>query len=133
MVIEDKLDENSWEYQQIIDTLNYHIKTVESLSVDKVVDALSKYHNSPEEEQSVEMIQRKIDDQEVLKIVVDFIVVTHSLLRRNSKAQLAIFSLFKDFASESKRPKVSKLIEPQEAVNKLKSYKISLESKLRAA
>ena len=53
LVINGKLEEDSWEYQTIVDTINFHINTVEKLSIDKVMRVLVEYHISPQEEKTV--------------------------------------------------------------------------------
>jgi len=93
LVVEGKLKEDSWEYDKIISAINFHIKAVEDISINKVISALIKYHNSPEEKKYVRSIQKGPVNAVLCDIMGDYLDLTHSLLLRNSKMQMKILSL----------------------------------------
>lgn len=93
LVIKGKVDEHSWEYQQIIRTLNFHISAVESLSFLRIVDVIAGYHLSAQEAQKVQKLKKNIDNEEVRTIVRDYLSTTYDLISRNSRIQIALFKL----------------------------------------
>ncbi len=99
LVVSGKIKEESWEYQQLIDTINFHIQTIESMSINKIIAMLVEYHTSPEEERKVRIIKKKIKHTEVISIMAEFMDVTSQLLERNSKMQIKFFSSFNKKAS----------------------------------
>lgn len=90
LVAKGELAEASWEYQHIVQTLNFHISAVESLSLFRIADVLANYHLSSAEERQVNMISKKLDNKEVAAIVVGYMDTTYELIRRNSRVQIAI-------------------------------------------
>lgn len=93
LVATGKLKEDSWEYKHIIDTLNFHISAVEKLSMMRIVEMFAEYHLSHEERLRVRMMSRRVDHKEVAKIVVGYMETTYELIRRNSRAQIALVRL----------------------------------------
>lgn len=89
LVSKGALAETSWEYRQIIETLNFHISAVERLSLFRIVDVLANYHLSSKEERQVEMFSKRIEDKAVTEIVVGYLETTYELIKRNSRMQLA--------------------------------------------
>jgi len=87
MVINGELKETSREYKTVIDAINFHIKTVEDVSIHKLVAALVHFHNSPEEKWCVKSIQKGHAHPALCEIMIDYLDLTHSLLLRNSKMQ----------------------------------------------
>lgn len=88
LVVNSKLDEDSWEYQEIVDTINFHINVTETMSISKIISLFAQYHLSPEEECNVKIIKRKLNNEEVIDIMADFMEITGSLLERNSRMQM---------------------------------------------
>ena len=93
LVIKGELEEDSWEYKKLIDTINFHISTVETMSIERIVHLLIQYHTSSEEERNVRLIKKNIKSVEVLRITDDFMETTASLIARNSRAQIKLASL----------------------------------------
>lgn len=90
LVANGELSEKSWEYQHIVETLNFHISAVERLSLFRIVDVLANYHLSKEEEKQVQLISKKVENRQVAEIVVGYMETTYELIQRNSRMQLAI-------------------------------------------
>jgi hypothetical protein len=88
LVVNGELDENSWEYKQLIDTFNFHISATETMSIKKIARIMSDYHSSNIEERKVRLLKKNVGSQAVLKIVVDFMDVTYQLLESNSHMHL---------------------------------------------
>ncbi len=88
MVINGDLEEDSWEYKKIVDTLNYHIKSVETMSIDHIVSMIAKYHTSPEEQRTVRIIEKRVKNEAILQLMVEFFSVTRQVLWRNSRTQI---------------------------------------------
>src|SRR3954451_8770219 len=57
MVVKGKISEDSWEYKNIVDSLNFHINAVETMTIWKMVSVLTAYHMSPDGERRAK--QRK--------------------------------------------------------------------------
>jgi len=131
LVAEGELDENSWEYKNLVDVINFHIRTVETMSISNIVEMLVSFYSGDVE---VNIISKKIENEKVLEIVSDFISVTLSLLRKNSKAELTLIRLINKFYGDSEAPKVKNLAVPtQNTVSKLNAYKDSISGSLQAA
>lgn len=88
LVIHGEIEEQSWEYKHIIDAINFHIKTTENMSINNIIRLLVEYYNSPSESKAVDMIHRKIDNEEIMKIMDEFFDITSAILKRNSWMQL---------------------------------------------
>lgn len=130
-VLDGQLDENSWEYKEIIETINYHIQTVETLSIHKIVRMLSDYHTSPEEMRRVRKISKKIDNPEVIKVLIDFMHTTGKLLKRNSRTEFFIYKLINKIDNaESSHIKIKM---PTRALSEIENQKGVFETKLHAA
>ncbi|ASQ90114.1 hypothetical protein CHL67_03495 [Prosthecochloris sp. GSB1] len=93
MVVDGKISEGSVEYKFLINAINYHIKTVETVSMIRVIELLVRYHNSPEESREVSMITRKVENVDSLAIVLEFMRLSNSLLYRNSRVQMKALDL----------------------------------------
>jgi len=87
LVVEGKLDEDSWEYKQVVDVINFHIATVESRSISDIIKQLVAYHSSAEERRKVKIFKRKTEHPEVIAILSDLFKTTLRLLKRNSRVQ----------------------------------------------
>lgn len=86
LVIQNKVKENSWEYRDIVDTINFHIDAVEKVSTHKIMSLLVQYYTtSKQEEQEVSVIEKDLTNPEIVRILVDFMDITADLLERNSK------------------------------------------------
>jgi hypothetical protein len=92
LVINGTIKENSFEYKFLIDAINYHINTIETVSMIRVIELLIKYHNSPDESRSVSLIAKKVDNKDALSVVLDFMKLSNDLLYRNSRAQMRILN-----------------------------------------
>lgn len=127
LVAAGKLDEDSWEYQHIVDTLNFHISAVEDLSIMRVINLLVEYHTSKDEESRVQKLSRDIDREDIKKIVVAYMTVTHSLIRRNSRVQMALLSALAAFVPKSStmrhRRKHTISVNPKKALTAIEQHK----------
>jgi hypothetical protein len=94
LVIEKKIEENSWEYNEIVKIINFHISAIENLSVFRVATLLVSYYLSGEESRSVRLIKRKITNKDVAAIVIEHMSITYGLIKRNSRAQIFIIKIF---------------------------------------
>ena len=130
LVVNHKLEEDSWEYQGVIDAINFHIRTIEGVSISKIISLLIKYHVSPEEERKVKIIKKKVDHPEVLEIMADFMETTASLLECNSRIQIALLKRFSK-KEKSKHPgNLGQIASHKAALDKVRSYRDELRSSL---
>ncbi|TYT73161.1 hypothetical protein [Desulfobotulus mexicanus] len=90
LVIHGELEEDSWEYKDIIKTINFHINAIETMSVSRIISSLVAYHTSSDEDKKVEIIKKSVDNPEVLEVMAEFMNTTALLLERNSKVQIKI-------------------------------------------
>lgn len=90
-VVKGELDENSWVYRHVVDAINYHIKTVESVSMIRVIEFLVEYHIKKSEKIAVDRMVDKVEDKEVLSIMYEFMELTGKLLYRNSRVQMIMW------------------------------------------
>lgn len=134
LVTTKEIQEDSWEYQKLIDTINFHISAVETMSIEKLMSVLIEYHTSHEEAKTVKRYEKSINNDAILKILVDFMDVTSCLLRRNSKMQIwAMNVIFEDFEkkeSASSLPEMQKMKNRTIALHNIDSFKKSLDSKI---
>jgi len=93
LVIEGKLKEDSWEYDEIVAAINFHIKAVEDISIQKLAVALIRFHNSPEEKRYVKSIQKGPANEALSGIMGDYLDLTYRLLLRNSNMQMKLVRL----------------------------------------
>lgn len=103
LVIDGKIKEQSWEYQRIINAINSHIKTIENMSISNIIRLLVQYHNSPSESRPVDMMRKKIDNEEVIKIMVEFFDITSSILKRNSWMQVKALKIILSISRRTRR------------------------------
>lgn len=139
LVVYGKIEEQSWEYQRIIDAVNFHIKTIENMSINNIIRLLVRYHNSPDESNVVNMIHKKIDNEEVIKIMVEFFDITSAILKRNSWMQLKavkiILSMRKrpnilDDPEILNMPEVESIRNSKSALENIKTFRDSLNENL---
>lgn len=138
LVATGKLKEKSWEYEHIIDTLNFHISAVERVSMMRLVEILAEYHLSTEEERKVRQMSKRLDDKEVAAIVVGYMATTYELIRRNSRAQLALVRglnrlVQRTAGKDILKGPVEKVREPDRALSAIKSHQSAFEPVLAAA
>lgn len=147
LVIDGKIKEQSWEYQRIINAINSHIKTIENMSISNIIRLLVQYHNSPSESRPVDMMRKKIDNEEVIKIMVEFFDITFSILNRNSWMQVKALKIILSISRRTrnnildkptilKTPEMKVIIDSQSALEKIKTFRDSLSNdliKLKAA
>lgn len=132
LVIDGKLDENSWEYQKIVSAINFHIKTIETVSINKIISLLIQYHTSPEEERKVRIIQKKTEHPEVIEIMAEFMDVTVSLLKRNSKMQIKMLDVICKTEKKAHKKELRPIASHKLALDKLTSYRDDLRGSLAA-
>jgi hypothetical protein len=94
LVVNGQLDENSWEFNHLVNTINYHISVIDTVSFSRMLPVLSKYHASPGEARQVKIIKKKIDHPDVIELLADFFDVTANLIKYNSRMQLKIAQIF---------------------------------------
>lgn len=136
LVATGRLKEDSWEYQHIVETLNFHISAVEHLSIFRIVEVLANYHLSSKEERQVKKLSKKIDDNDVAKIVVEYMETTYDLINRNSRAQIFLMKILgrylqKSKAAESRAGKIATT--PNRALSTIRSHQSEFGSSLSAA
>lgn len=136
LVSAGKLKEDSWEYKHIVETLNFHISAVEHLSLFRIVEVLANYHLSSKEEKQIKMLSKKIEDKEVVKIVVGYMETTYDLINRNSKVQIALVRVIGQHlqnanASQSRAGAIATT--PKRALSTIRSHQTMLGSSLAAA
>jgi hypothetical protein len=131
LVVEGKLNENSWEYEHIIGTINFHIGATETMSIMRILDMLMKYHTSAEEEREVQILEKKVDNQEIAAIVAECMSITFDLIRRNSRVQIFLIMIAKyvliKICGTKKVPKHEIILNPNKVLSKLKERKSSFE------
>ena len=137
LVVTGKLAEDSWEYQHIVSTLNFHISAVEKMSIMRVVDLFVSYHTSPKEEQRVKLLSKRIEHKDVAQIVVDYMSVTYDLIKRNSRIQITLIRtvgrLLRSFGSTTLRPSHQVVVNPDRALSAIRSHQSVFEANLAAA
>lgn len=130
LVVYKNLPEVSWEYVETIKSLNFHISATEKLSLMRIVKLLSAYHTSPEEERKVQKLSRQVDREDVREVLSDFFMTTYHLIRRNSKAQIALVfcaaSLVRFFHREPSEAMKEVVPNPAHALNALRSHSATL-------
>lgn len=123
LVVKGEIEEDSWEYRQIVDSINFHIKTIESVSINKIINVLIEYHNSSEEERRVRVIKKKVENEEVRKIMADFMSITSTLLERNSKMQIRVLRHLSKMRRRKNVKNFSIIVNHKKAVEKVNRYK----------
>ena len=126
LVMRGRINEDSWEYQRIVEAINFHISAVETLSIIRLVNLLIAYHTSPNEKQQFELLARRIEDPDIVRIMVQYMDTTYDLLRRNSRAQLRCIRMAKwvlALVGSDARPKHELVVNPSEALTAIESYK----------
>jgi len=89
LVIDGEIEEQSWEYQDIINVINYHINNTENMSIHNRI-RLIKCYNQPQDSQVFCMVKRKISHPKVMEIMIDFFDTTSAIIKRNSGMQLKV-------------------------------------------
>jgi hypothetical protein len=130
LVVYKKLPEDSWEYLETVKSLNFHISATERLSLMRIIELLSEYHTSPEEESKVQKLNRKVEREDVREVLADFFMTTYHLIRRNSKAQIALVlgaaRLVRLFHREPSEAMKVAVPNPAHALNALQSHSAAL-------
>jgi len=127
LVMQGKLDEESWEYEKIVNAINFHIQATERVSIHKIIAILVAYHTSPEEERKVKAMLKRTDNQDVVKIMIDYFDTTASLLKRNSRMQMWFIKTLIAHGRAARSKKLHPIVDHQEAYNKVSSYKESFQ------
>ncbi|EXI92091.1 MAG: hypothetical protein AW12_00834 [Candidatus Accumulibacter sp. BA-94] len=126
LVVQGKLREDSWEYQHIVSTINFHISAVKTVSIIRLVTMLIRYHTSSIEQQQVRALRRNIGDPAVARIMVEYMETTMDLIRRNSRAQIALIGLatrVMDRFGSKARPEHELVVNPNEALTAIETRK----------
>lgn len=127
LVMRGRIDEDSWEYRQIVSAINFHISAVETLSMIRLVSMLIAYHTSPEEKRQFAVLARRIEDDELKAIMVRYMDTTRDLLMRNSRCQIAIIRIAKRLLGPDARQGRHEIVEnPNEALNEIEQNKTEL-------
>lgn len=128
MVVRGELQEDSWEYQKIVDTLNFHISSVETMSVATLLQSLAEYHTSQDEARTVRVIRKRIEDPRVLRILISYFDTTRELMWRNSRSQIRFMSVVAKFLRTKKSrkaaaysPQIRAVRTSREAISKIDS------------
>lgn len=98
MVCKGELKEKSWEYEYIIDALNFHIQVVETISINEmteVMDALQHYHTSKKETQALERFESQSHSEKINSILFEYMATVQNLVERNSYWQLMVFRVLR--------------------------------------
>lgn len=126
LVVYKGLPEDSWEYKETVEALNFHISATEKLSLMRIVEVFSDYHTSPEEERKVQRYSRNVDREDVREVLTDFFMTTYNLIRRNSKAQIAcilsVAAIIRMFHREPSAELRGAVPNPAHALNALRSH-----------
>lgn len=136
LVVSGKLAEDSWEYRCIVDTLNFHISAVDTMSIMRIIDVLVTYHTSSEEEQQVKLLSRRVAEKDVARIVVDYMSITYALIKRNSRVQMALIRCVRPFFKSSVSSALSShrvFVNPNRALSAIESHRSYFEANLAAA
>ena len=123
LVVKGDLEEDSWEFEKIVDTINFHIGAVEAMSIERIVTLLIEHHTSPEEERKVRIINNRISNIEVRAIMEEFMSITSSLLYRNSRVQIKFVTLISKLFGEGS---VKRIKTPKLALQKIQDRKDAL-------
>ena len=140
LVVDRKIKEDSWEYKNIINTINFHISTIETMSIMRIAQLLIAYHTSQNEDNKVKALAKKVENKDVAEIIIEYMSITQSLIRRNSKTQIFLLNIANYLFKALKVGPVHKasinrhdLIQnPNQALLKIDSRKSSFESLVAA-
>lgn len=130
LVANKEIQEDSWEYQKIIDTINFHISAVETMSIEKLMSVLIQFHTSQEEAKTIKLYEKNIDNDAVLQILVEFMGITSSLIRRNSRMQIWAINIFYDIHKTVTVPEIEKMKGRTVALKNIDAFKNSLNSRI---
>lgn len=126
-VVHGQLAEDSWEYRHIVAAINYHISAVETMSITEVVRLLIRYHTSEDGRRNARGLVKRVDDPEIKRLLVRYLVTTQDLLRRNSRCQIAMIRLAKRLLGPAARQGRHEIVEnPNEALNEIEQNKTEL-------
>ncbi|MBK9522589.1 MAG: hypothetical protein IPO13_13450 [Rhodocyclaceae bacterium] len=136
LVAQGKLKEDSWEYRHIIETLNFHISAVEHISIFRIADVLADYHLSSKEDVQVKSFSKKLDRDDVAKIVFGYMEATYDLIKRNSRVQIALARVIGEVArevdiQESRAARIATT--RNRALSTIRSHQSVVESRLSVA
>jgi len=136
LVVRGRLKEDSWEYQHLVETINFHISVVETMSILRIVELLIRYHTSPNEQGNVQLLSAKIDRPEVASLLVRYMETTAELLRRNSRSQIALIAIAKGllaFFHSDARPRHEIVTNPHQALAQIETQKTQFHQRAAAA
>ena len=130
LVIFHGLPEDSWEYKETVKALNFHISATEKLSLMRIIEVITSYHTSPQEEKKFQRFRRRVDRDDVRLVLTDFFKTTHSLLLRNSRAQVAVIlfvgGVIRWFHREPPLAMKRAVPNPAEALSALQSHTVEM-------
>jgi len=85
MVVNGQLEEESWQYQTIIDAINHNIRTIEDVSDEHRISMLLADLVRPEAQKRVRQFSQQLEEDRVKAIVYDYFVTTRSLIVRSGR------------------------------------------------
>lgn len=135
LVMRGRIKEDSWEYQCIVSAINFHISAVETLSMIRVVSMLIAYHTSPEEKRQFAVLARRIEDPDLMAIMLRYMDTTYDLLVRNSRWQIRFIDVSKKLlgcVGSAARPKHEIVENPREALKTIETNKSALQAAVMA-
>lgn len=129
LVCAGKIKDDSWEYKELVNAINFHIHAVDDVSVLRMAKMIAHYHSTSKDERQVRMIKRDVESDDVRKIMVEYLKVTRSLLIRNSKAQIELVKFFQLIKFKSPAPEVKIHVSaPKTAIERINHNVAALES-----
>lgn len=84
LVASGKLDESSWEYELIVDAINHQIRTIDSVTPEQQLSFIMAEMSLPEEQRTISRMEKKIANEDVKPILLDYFIVTRDLLSRSA-------------------------------------------------
>lgn len=131
LVLREKIAEDSWEYQQLVEAINYHIHAVDSVSLSRITRLIASYHMSSKEDRQVSILTKKVDHEDIKILMIDFLELTKCLLRRNSRAQIKAFEFLR--LHKINKPRTSmglNVAKPKQALERIEKNVTELTSSL---
>lgn len=131
LVVSGKIDQESKEYKSIMNAINFHISAVERVSIMRMAKLVVDFHATSDESTSVKIYQQKFGSEETRRLMLDFLVVTEKLLRRNNKAEMATFKFLSTRKIKTPSNKVKLQVgKPQAALNHIRQNREQLSNSL---
>ncbi|MEW8232073.1 MAG: hypothetical protein AB2745_17235 [Candidatus Thiodiazotropha endolucinida] len=97
LVLQGKLDEKSNEYSGLIDVINYHIYSLEKITLTAKLNAILEASDRTLQTAN----DLSLENEGVRRIVRDLLSNTDAVIRRNSKFEISLLKTFKFLLSAS--------------------------------